>query len=245
MALVTISKRLETIARYCPKGARVADIGSDHALLASYLLVEGIASFVIAGELNEGPYQAAVRQIEALPQVKNRASVRKGNGLEVLRPGEVDVILIAGMGGQLIVSILEAGADKLEGVSQLILQPNVGEELVRRWLFDNGWQLVAESILQEDGIIYEILVAKPGDADLPYAGQDRSREELMRLGPCLWAEKHPLLREKWQREKGKWTRVLASLARSDKPEAAKRMEQVKQEMEWIDGVIACLHTDKP
>jgi len=243
--MVTISKRLETIARHCPQGARVADIGSDHALLASYLLVEGIASYVIAGELNEGPYQAAVRQINALPQVKHRASVRKGNGLAVLSPGEVDVILIAGMGGQLIVSILEQGAEKLKGVSRLILQPNVGEELVRRWLYENGWQLVAESILQEDGIIYEILVAIPGDPDLPYAGQDRSREELMRLGPFLWAEKHPLLRTKWLREKEKWNRVLASLARSDKPEAAKRMDQVKQELEWIDGVIACLRTAKP
>lgn len=244
MSLVTISKRLQTIARYCPEGARVADIGSDHALLASYLLVEGIASFVIAGELNEGPYQAALRQIEALPQVRKRASVRKGNGLAVLKPGEVDVICIAGMGGQLIVSILEAGADKLAGVQQLILQPNVGEELVRRWLLQNGWQLVAESILQEDGMIYEILVAKPGEAELPYEKQDRSRDELLRLGPYLWAEKQPLLQVKWQREKDKWKKVLASLERSDKPEAAKRMEQVQKEIEWIDGVIACLRTDK-
>ena len=245
MGLVTISKRLQTIARYCPQGARVADIGSDHALLASYLLVEGIASYVIAGELNEGPYQAALKQIHSLPKGRERASVRKGNGLAVLQPGEADVICIAGMGGQLIVSILEAGRDKLEGVQQLILQPNVGEELVRRWFLQNGWQLVAETILQEDGIIYEILVAKPGDAEVPYLQQERTRDELLRLGPFLWAEKQPLLGEKWQREKEKWRKVLTSLERSDKPEAAERMQQVQKEMEWIDEVIACLHTDKP
>ncbi|WP_400164063.1 tRNA (adenine(22)-N(1))-methyltransferase [Brevibacillus sp. TJ4] len=245
MGLVTISKRLQTIARYCPKGARVADIGSDHALLASYLLVEEIASYVIAGELNEGPYQAARKQIDALPRARDRASVRKGDGLAVLAPGEADVVCIAGMGGQLIVSILEAGIDKLEGVQRLILQPNVGEELVRRWFLQNGWQLVAESILQEDGIIYEILVATPGEAALPYEGQQRSREELLRLGPFLWAEKQPLLGEKWQREKEKWTKVLSSLERSDKPEAAERMQQIQKEIEWIDEVIACLHMDKP
>jgi tRNA (adenine22-N1)-methyltransferase len=238
-----ISKRLETIARYCPQGARVADIGSDHALLASYLLVRGIASFVIAGELNEGPYQAALRQIQTLVS-RDRASVRKGDGLSVLRPGEVDAVCIAGMGGQLIVSILAAGADKLEGVRRLILQPNVGEELVRRWLLENGWQLVAESILEEDGIIYEILVAERGEPAKPYEGKERSLEELLRIGPFLWEEKSPILLKKWRQERDKWQRVLSQLQRSRKPEAAERTRQVEAELEWMDGVIACLHTDK-
>ncbi|CAJ1003213.1 MULTISPECIES: tRNA (adenine(22)-N(1))-methyltransferase TrmK [Brevibacillus] len=239
-----ISKRLETIARYCPQGARVADIGSDHALLASYLLVRGIASFVIAGELNEGPYQAALRQIQTLA-LRDRASVRKGDGLSVLRPGEVDAVCIAGMGGQLIVSILTAGTDKLEGVQRLILQPNVGEELVRRWLLENGWQLVAESILEEDGIIYEILVAERGEPVKPYEGKERSRDELLRIGPFLWEEKSPILLKKWQQERDKWQRVLSQLQRSRKPEAAERTRQIEAELEWLDEVIACLHTDKP
>jgi tRNA (adenine22-N1)-methyltransferase len=238
-----ISKRLQTIARYCPQGARVADIGSDHALLASYLLVQGIASFVIAGELNEGPYQAALRQIQTLVS-RDRASVRKGDGLSVLRPGEVDAVCIAGMGGQLIVSILTAGADKLEGVQRLILQPNVGEELVRRWLLENGWQLVAESILEEDGIIYEILVAERGEPAKPYEGKERSLEELLRIGPFLWEEKSPILLKKWRQERDKWQRVLSQLQRSRKPEAAERTRQVEAELEWMDEVIACLHTDK-
>ncbi|MCK9911021.1 class I SAM-dependent methyltransferase, partial [Microbacteriaceae bacterium K1510] len=78
----------------------MADIGSDHALLTSYLLVNGIADYVIAGELNEGPYQAALKQINTI-QKRDQASVRKGDGLAVLAPHEVDVICIAGMGGQL------------------------------------------------------------------------------------------------------------------------------------------------
>ncbi|WP_029097282.1 tRNA (adenine(22)-N(1))-methyltransferase [Brevibacillus thermoruber] len=238
-----ISKRLETIARYCPQGARVADIGSDHALLASYLLVRGIASFVIVGELNEGPYQAALRQIQTLA-LRDRASVRKGDGLSVLRPGEVDAVCIAGMGGQLIVSILAAGADKLEGVRRLILQPNVGEELVRRWLLENGWQLVAESILEEDGIIYEILVAERGEPAKPYEGKERSLEELLRIGPFLWEEKSPILLKKWRQERDKWQRVLSQLQQSRKPEAAERTRQIEAELEWLDEVIACLHTDK-
>lgn len=243
MTFVTISKRLQTIARYCPKGARVADIGSDHALLASYLLVNGIASEVIAGELNEGPYQAALKQIHTL-QARDRASVRKGDGLAVLNPGEADVVCIAGMGGQLIASILEAGQDKLKGVSRLILQPNVGEEVVRRWFLEHGWQLIDETILEEDGIIYEILVAERGEPAAPYEQKDRTLEELLRIGPFLWEEKSPVLAAKWTHEREKWTKVLAQLKRSDKPEAAERVRQIEEEMEWIDGVIACLRTDK-
>lgn len=244
MTFVTISKRLETIAHYCPQGARVADIGSDHALLASYLLLQGIASSVIAGELNEGPYQAALRQIHTL-QIRDRASVRKGDGLAVLSPGEVDVVCIAGMGGQLIASILEAGIDKLEGVQRLVLQPNVGEEVVRRWMLQHGWQLIAETILEEDGILYEILVAERGDATLPYENKDRSREELLKIGPFLWEQKQPPLLKKWQQEREKWEKVLVQLSRSDKPEAAERVGQIKSEVEWIEGVIACLRTDRP
>lgn len=243
MTSVSISKRLQTIARYCPEGARVADIGSDHALLASYLLVKGIASFVIAGELNEGPFQAAKKQIHTL-QVKDRASVRKGNGLAVLQPGEADVICIAGMGGQLIVSILEAGKDKLEGVQRLILQPNVGEEAVRLWMIENGWQLIAESILQEDGVIYEILVAERGNSTLPYEGKDRTQQELLRIGPFLWVEKSEVLQAKWLHEHEKWQKIIVQLKRSDKPEAAERIKEIEAEVKWIDEVIACLRTDK-
>ncbi|CAM5793617.1 MULTISPECIES: tRNA (adenine(22)-N(1))-methyltransferase [Brevibacillus] len=239
-----ISRRLQTIARFCPKGARVADIGSDHALLASYLIREEIASFVVAGELNEGPYQAALKQIHTI-QAEDKASVRKGDGLSVLKPGEVDVVCIAGMGGQLIVSILSAGADKLEGVSRLILQPNVGEEHVRRWFVENNWQLSAETIMEEDGIIYEILVADKGDGMIPYRNKDRSPEELLRIGPFLWEEKSPVLAKKWMSEREKWTKVLEQLSRSDKQEAAVRAAQIKEELEWINEVIACLPTDKP
>ncbi|GAA4706340.1 tRNA (adenine(22)-N(1))-methyltransferase [Brevibacillus fulvus] len=244
MTSIMISKRLETIANYCPQGAKVADIGSDHALLAAFLLTSGTASYVIAGELNEGPFQAAKKQIDNL-QLHQRATVRKGDGLAVLAPQEVDVICIAGMGGQLIASILEAGKDKLDGVSRLILQPNVGADTVRRWLIHNGWQLVAETIMEEDQIIYEILVAEPGDPLVPYTGQDRTVEELIRIGPFLWREHSAALRKKWQAEQQKLQYVAKQLQQSSREEAKLRLDEVNRELQWIEEVVQCLQTDKP
>lgn len=89
--------------------------------------------------------------------------VRRGDGLSVILPGEATCVSIAGMGGSLIASILQAGADRLHGVHTLVLQPNVGEEAVRKWLLEQRWLLVKEEILEEDGKIYEILTAERSD----------------------------------------------------------------------------------
>ncbi|RNB82422.1 tRNA (adenine-N(1))-methyltransferase [Brevibacillus fluminis] len=244
MTTIPISKRLQTIAAYCPAGARVADIGSDHALLSAYLLLNNIASHVILGELNEGPYQAACRQINGLA-TRVRAQVRKGDGLAVLSPGEVDVICIAGMGGQLIVSILQDGRNKLPGVKRLVLQPNVGEELVRRWLYENGWQLIDETILEEDGVIYEILVAEVGEPVVPYEGQDRMTTELFRIGPFLWQKKPAILAQKWEREKNKWESIKKQIESSARTEASEKLTHIQADLDWMNEVIACLQTDKP
>lgn len=240
---VAISERLRAIASYCPKGARVADIGSDHALLAAFLLESGAASYVVAGDVNEGPFRAAQKQLAALT-ARGLAAVRRGDGLAVLQPGEVDVICIAGMGGQLIAAILERGKEKLDDVRRLILQPNIGEERVRHWLWQNGWQLCHETILKEDEVIYEIVVAERGDPNQPYTGQDRSFAELLRLGPLLWREKPPLLLEKWRRQREQLARILTQVTQSRSAEASSRAEAVKREIIWLDEVIECLQTGK-
>lgn len=159
--MVKLSKRLQAIADYVTEGSIVADIGSDHALLPVYLLQNEKCSFVIAGELNSGPFHAAKKQAAAAG-LNHLLDVRQGDGLSVLTgEGEADTVTIAGMGGSLITDILEDGRvnGKLHGVRKLILQPNVGEEAVRRWLAKHEWYLIEEAIIEEDGKIYEMLVA--------------------------------------------------------------------------------------
>src|SRR5699024_23391 len=162
-----LSKRLAAVVEEIPQGMRLADIGSDHAYLPCYCVLEGIVPFSIAGEVVDGPFQSACQQVKN-SGLEKQITVRKGNGLEVVELKEVDVITICGMGGALIRDILENDKYKLEGVIRLILQPNIGAHHIRQWFLDNHWELKKEMIVKEDKRIYEILVGERGNPKEPY-----------------------------------------------------------------------------
>lgn len=256
--MIQLSKRLGAIAQKVEHGSRLADIGSDHGLLPVFLAQAGRISCAVAGELNPGPYEAACRQV-AGAGLDGLISVRRGNGLEVLRPQEADAVVIAGMGGALITDILEAGRldGKLAGVGRLILQPNVGEELVRRWLRDKGWKLEGEEILEEDGKIYEILWASP-DAEAAVPESDPlyapcrlegfgliAEEDWLRFGPYLLRSGDAVFVEKWRREAAKLERVAGSLARSSLEDSKTKRIAVLEEINRLKELIACLQTGTP
>lgn len=229
-----LSQRLATVVKYIPQGSRLADIGSDHAYLPCHAVKKGIVPFAIAGEVVEGPFQSARKQVEL--EGLTEVQVRKGNGLEVLTAGEVDCITIAGMGGALITSILEEGKDKLVGVRRLILQPNLSAISIRTWLLDHGWELVNEEILEEDGKIYEVLVAESGDPLRPYNGAGKQASLL--LGPFLRKEKSAVFMKKWSGEIDNWKRILASLRKAaSSEENSERINEITRKIEMVEEVL--------
>ena len=198
-----ISKRLELVASFVPQGSILLDVGSDHAYLPIELVERGQIEVAIAGEVVEGPYQSAVKNVEA-HGLEEKIQVRLANGLAAFEEeDQVSVITIAGMGGRLIATILEEGLDKLGNVQRLILQPNNREDDLRIWLQDNGFQIVAESILEEAGKFYEILVVE--------AGQMKLSASDLRFGPFLSKEVSPVFVQKWQKEATKLEFALSQI----------------------------------
>jgi tRNA (adenine22-N1)-methyltransferase len=236
MNIEQLSKRLETVVSYIPTGSKIADIGSDHAYLPCFAIRKGIAERAIAGEVVKGPFQSAEKQVKAAC-LEDKIEVRLGNGLEVISPGEVDCITIAGMGGALIASILEDGKEKLEGVKRLILQPNVSAKSIRLWLLQNDWELTNEEIIEEDGKVYEILTADRGEPHRPYPEEGHQKGLL--LGPFLMMQKNEAFQRKWMQEHAQWKNILANMEKAEQTEALKeRKAELMNNIQMVEEVLS-------
>lgn len=156
-----LTPRLQAIAEQVPQGARFADVGTDHGYLPVWLLRSGRIDSAIATDLREGPLNRAKDTAQRF-DVADRISFRLCDGLSAISPGEADTVAIAGMGGETIVSILEAAPWTKEG-ALLLLQPMTGCAELRLWLQENGYQITGEHIASEGKRLYSILSVKGGE----------------------------------------------------------------------------------
>ncbi|MFA9493488.1 tRNA (adenine(22)-N(1))-methyltransferase TrmK [Streptococcus sp. E17BB] len=200
---ILLSKRLQQVASFVQQGARLLDVGSDHAYLPVALIVAGQIEAAVAGEVVAGPYQFAVETVSSAG-LEDRIIVRLADGLAAMKPSDrIDTITICGMGGRLIADILDKGRAELSAVRRLVLQPNNREDDLRRWLTAHGYAIVAEDILEENGKRYEIIVAE--------AGQQELSELDIRFGPFLRQDQSPIFLQKWQQECAKLEEALAGI----------------------------------
>ena len=226
-----LSERLACVASLVSAGARVADIGSDHAFLPAALVLDGKIDFAIAGEVVKGPYENAVHEIKD-HQLEGQVIPRLADGLAAIEPADkVDTITIAGMGGSLIASILEKDKNKLTGIKRLVLQPNVGESQLREWLMNNHYQIMNEKIIEEDNHIYEIIVAEPSVVPFRY-----SKYELD-FGPFLLENKGPVFRKKWQEYLQREAHVIDQMQKAQQP-PVKKINEINQFLSQVKEAIA-------
>ena len=226
-----LSARLACVASLVPAGARVADIGSDHAYLPAALVLDGKIDFAIAGEVVKGPYENAVREIKD-HQLEGQVIPRLADGLAAIEPADkVDTITSAGMGGSLIASILEKDKNKLTGIKRLVLQPNVGESQLREWLMNNHYQIMTEKIIEEDNHIYEIIVAEPSVVPFRY-----SKYELD-FGPFLLENKGPVFRKKWQEYLQREAHVIDQMQKAQQP-PVKKINEINEFLSQVKEAIA-------
>lgn len=156
-----LQPRLRSIADSIPASCRrVADIGTDHGYIPVELLLTGRADFAIAADIGAEPLAHAERTA-ARCGITEGIDFRLGDGLAVLRPHEADCVVIAGMGGDNIVSILQAAAWTKTDCT-LLLQPMSKSEILRAWLPENGYRVIREQLVADKGVIYPILTVTGG-----------------------------------------------------------------------------------
>lgn len=215
-----LSPRLKMVGELVPEGARLADVGTDHAYLPAALLRAGRIPFAIAADLRQGPLARAKATVRGAG-LEGRVAFRLCDGLTGIRPEEVDAVVIAGMGGETIADILAAAPWVRENRIPLVLQPMSSMPDLRVWLQRNGYRIVTERLCREGDTLYTALSVQAG--------------EMPPLSPAeQWAGRscNDLLRGAWlEHWIGKTAHALEGLSKARQEGAEARraeMEQIHQ-----------------
>lgn len=200
---IQLSGRLKLIASFVSEGNRLADIGTDHAYVPIYLVGKDIIPSAVAMDINEGPLKKAEENVK-LYGMEDRIQLRLSDGLDRLSPKEADTVLIAGMGGRLILNILDRGKEVCDKINELIVSPHSEIELVREYLMNNGFAIVREEMILDEGKYYTVMKAEHGFME--YNGM----EELL-YGKILLENKDEVLKEYLLKEKLKYEDILNKL----------------------------------
>ena len=229
--MTLLSKRLQAVSEMVDKGVRLADIGSDHAYLPVELIEKQQASFAIAGEVAPGPRDRSLADIKKFGLL-DQIDVRLGDGLAVINPSDnIDTVVIAGMGGILISDILKrATKEQLSNVKTLILQPNIGEPLVRHWLVDNNFKIIDEDIISEDNHVYEIIKAQRSNEI-----QTLNEAEFL-MGPVLIQKRSVTFQRKWDHKLHGYQKAIANMQNAKEVDTSK-ITQMNDYIKYIEEIL--------
>ncbi len=229
-----ISKRLLLCAELVPPCGTVADVGTDHGYLAIHLLQTGKCARVIAADLREKPLESA-RTNAALFKAEDRISFIRTDGLHGIAPGSFDVLVLAGMGGDLIARIL-ADAPWLDGGDYtLILQPQSAANDLRRWLGERGWSVDRERLVRDGHFLYSVMAVRPGEGRALSPGEQY-------VSPALRRENDPLYPEYLGRMRRALELTVRGITQSEDPDDAARASYYRAA---LDEITALVHAPEP
>lgn len=225
-----LEERLTQISKMVDPNSRVADIGTDHAYLPIALVKEGKINFAIASDVAAGPLDNAKQDI-IQAGLEDKIETRLGSGLETLKESDkIDTVVIAGMGGKLMAQLLENAYQDEKVYPTLILEANVGEKLVREWLANHNYEIIAEQIIEVAGHIYELIKAKFVQKKLHLT------KEQLEFGPILLGEKSPIFIKKWSKQLQYYENLIINLNKA-KNKDHEKIEQVNTLITMIKEVL--------
>ncbi len=228
-----ISDRLKKIADTVTPGNRVADIGTDHGYVPVYLCENHISDRIIAMDINEGPLLMARQNIENF-HLEDKIETRLSGGFEKLQPGEVDTAVIAGMGGELIRSILSAHPDVTNDLKELILSPHSESELVRDYLKNTRHEIIDEMMLRDEGKYYVIIKTARSKELWKYVEYTKLE---CKYGPVLMKKKDEVFIQYLQGKLEKYKTITEKITVGIHPETDRRYQEIQEEMREIEGIL--------
>lgn len=196
-----LSKRLKAISEFIDNEDRIIDIGCDHALLDIYLCNEFDNIKIIASDIHEGALKNASNNIEKY-KVKDRISLRLGDGLSIVNGDEIDTVLISGMGFRTIKDIL-SNKEKMNNVKKIVVQSNTDVVKLRKFVIKQGYKITREKLVKDDDIIYTIIEFKKGKETYTY-------DEIY-FGPKILENKDDLFYEYYSKKLLKYENLLLQL----------------------------------
>lgn len=227
---IKLSKRLETIVEMVPvtgKDSCVADIGTDHGFVPIRLMELEKAGRALAMDVRKGPLLRAQEHVRAFG-MQNRIETRLGDGMQKLKAGEADTVVIAGMGGELMLRILKSADPRvLSGIHTFLLSPQSELAVFRHGLEELGLTISEERMLEEDGKYYTIMRVEHGkmhaDCEAEY-----------RYGMCLTEDSIPVLKELLGKEERQYREIAKHLNRQEKEGAKARLEEISALLQQIE-----------
>lgn len=235
-----LSDRLRAVAELVTPHLIIADVGTDHGYVPIYLVQNEICPKAIAMDVNQGPLERAEMHIRAY-HLESKIQTRLSDGLKELRQGEADAVILAGMGGGLMIRILESSKEVVNAMKECILQPQTELYRVREYLLKEGFDFLEEKMILEEGKYYPMMKIRPPRE----TKETEERNAQVRLwskaeltyGKLLIQQKNPVLMEYLQREHSAKKRILMQLHSQATAAAAERISELEQEQQLIEDTI--------
>lgn len=245
--MIQLSNRLQSVADLVGFCETMADVGTDHGYIPVYLVECKKTKRAIAMDVNKGPLLRAEEHIRQYG-MEQKIETRLSDGLAALEPKEAEVIVIAGMGGALMMRILSQGAAAAQTAKRLVLQPQSELMTFRQFLFENGYQITAEDMVFEDGKYYPMMAVRFMAGDGAAISEDKQQGKqfqrmICKYGPVLLEQKHPILKQYLLQQKQQKQKILKNLQANARQNVEERKAEVAEELSDIEAALK-LWTEK-